>query len=158
MRKRGGFGIWMPVLREYERELNRHFNIEDYWPSIYSFPAGSGVFHPPRPIRIPSKLGNEKELDSSLRSFREVKAYSIAGKENRFGQVEDLIMDDKDWQDVYLVADTSSWKPWSKSVVLSVNWLDSISYVKHEVMIDDRPGSGTDQVVTVILQLIQHLL
>jgi sporulation protein YlmC with PRC-barrel domain len=128
-----------PVSREYERELNKHFSIEDYWPSIYSVPAGAGVFYPPRPIRIPTKLVNEKELDTSLRSFGEVKAYSIEGKGNRFGQVEDLIIDDEDWQVVYLVVDTSNWKPWSKSVVLSVDWLDSISYEKHEVSIDLEP-------------------
>jgi hypothetical protein len=129
----------MPILREYERELNKHFSIEDYWPSIYSVPAGAGVFYPPRPIRVPAKLVNEEELDSSLRYFREVNGYSIAGNGNRFGQMEDLIIDDEDWQIVYLVVDTSSWKPWSKIVVLSVSWLDSISYEKHLVAINLDP-------------------
>lgn len=128
-----------PVSREYEKELNKHFRIEDYWPSIYAAPAGAGVFYPPRPIRVPSRLVNEEELDTSLRSFREVKGYSIKGKEDRFGQVEDLIVDDDDWQVIYLIVDTSRWKPWSKSVVLSVNWLETISYEKHEVAIDMDP-------------------
>ncbi|MGW8314178.1 MAG: hypothetical protein ACWGNV_01150 [Bacteroidales bacterium] len=128
-----------PVSREYERALIKHFSIEEYWPTMYSAPAGAGVFYPPRPIRIPTKLVDEKELDTSLRSFGEVKGYSIKGNEDRFGQVRDLIMDDVDWQVVYLIIDTSSWKPWSKSVVLSVSWLETVSYEKHEVAIAMDP-------------------
>ncbi len=128
-----------PVSREYEKELNKHFHIEDYWPSMYTVPAGAGVFYPPRPIRIPSRLVDEEKLETSLRSFREVRDYSIRGNDDRFGQVEDLIMDDVDWQVVYLIVDTSRWKPWSKSVVLSVSWLDTISYEKHEIAIDLDP-------------------
>lgn len=136
-----------PVSREYEKELNRHLRIEDYWPSIYSAPAGAGVFYPPRPIRIPTKLVNEEELDTSLRSFREVKGYAIRASGDRLGQVEDLIVDDGDWQVIYLVVDTSRWKPWSKSVVLSISWMDNISYEKQEIVtsldpeqIKDAPG------------------
>jgi hypothetical protein len=127
------------VSREYEKALSNHYSIDQFWPNMYTAPAGVGMIYPPRPIRIPAKLVNEKELDTSLRSFREVKGYFIKGTDDRFGQVEDLIMDDEDWQIIYLVVDTSRWKPWSKSVVLSVSWLETISYENHEVAIDLDP-------------------
>ena len=125
-----------PVSRAYERELNKHYHIADYWPSMYTAPAGAGVFYPPRPIRVPTREVSEEKLDTSLRSCREVMGYFIKAGKDRFGQVEDLIMDDEDWQIVYLVIDTSRWKPWSKSVVISVDWLDTISFEHREVAVD----------------------
>jgi hypothetical protein len=125
-----------PVSREYEKELNKHYRIEDYWPSVYAVPAGAAGFYPPRPVRVPNRAVNEKELNTSLRSFKEIRHYVFQAKEDRFGQLEDLILDDEDWQVVYLVVDTSRWKPWSKSVVLSVSWLDTISYQNRELAID----------------------
>jgi len=124
-----------PVSREYEKELSSHYEIEYYWPTLYSSPAGAGVYYPPRPLNTPEKVVSEDELDTSLRSFREVKGYYIHATDGRLGHVDDLIIDDDDLQVVYLIIDTSNWVPWSKEVVLSVDILEKIDYVKSEVSI-----------------------
>jgi hypothetical protein len=125
----------MPVSREYEKKLTRHYGIDMYWPFFYTEPAGSGIFYPPRPVHIPTKLMEEDDINSNLRSFREVEGYAIHAADGRMGRVVDIIMDDDDWQLVYLIVDTHNWLPWSRKVILSVEWLHSISYFNREINI-----------------------
>ena len=126
----------MPVSREYEKLLSKHYNIDYYWPYVYPSPAGTPMYFPPRPMRPPKKIVSEKDVDTSLRSFKEVKGYHIRAIDGKLGHIEDLIVDDEDWQIVYMIIDTSNWRPWSKKVLLAVDWLDEISYVDGEVPIN----------------------
>ncbi len=126
----------LPVSRKYEQELNKHYNLDVYWPFMYHASVGAPVLYPPRPLRTPSKMVDEEEIDTSLRSFSEVKGYHIRAKDDTLGEVIDLIVDDEDWQIVYMIADTSRWRPWSKQVILSVNWLEKIRYMGREVSVD----------------------
>lgn len=125
-----------PVSREYEKKLIQHYGGGPYWPYNYLPPTYAHFYFPPRPIRVPDKEFNEDDLDTSLRSFKEVQGYRINGTDGKIGQVEDMIVDDADWQIIYLIIDTSKWLPWSKSVVLSIDWLKSISFMKSEVKVD----------------------
>lgn len=130
-----------PVSREYESALSKHYNIPHYWPYYY-VPAGAPMFFPPRPLSSPRKIINEKDLDTSLRSFREVEEYQITAIDGKMGHVEDLIVADEDWQIVYAIVDTSNWVPWSKKIMLAIDWLEDISYVEKEVKI----GLTTDTI------------
>jgi hypothetical protein len=75
-------------------------------------------------------------MESKLRSFREVKGYRIRARDGKMGQIEDMLVDDEDWQIIYLIIDTSKWLPWSKDVILSIDWMKTISYAEREVAID----------------------
>ena len=132
-----------PVSREYEEALAEHYGIEKYWPYMYAATPEPAIY-PPRPMIPPRKVIDEKDLDTSLRSFREVKGYHINATDGEIGHVEDLLVDDQDWQIVYLVVDTSNWLPWSKKVLISINWLREISYVTREVSIDLRKETIKD--------------
>jgi len=125
-----------PVSRAYEKSLSEYYGIDDYWPTIYAPPMGITPYFPPRPLRSPSKIVDESDMDTSLRSFKEVKGYHIRATDGKLGHVEDMIVDDADWQVVYLIVDTSNWLPWSKVVILSIDWLDKISYTNQEVTIN----------------------
>jgi len=129
----------MPVSREYEAELMKYYNLDPYWPYTYSAPAGGGLFFPPRPLTVPPKSVDEDELKSNLRSYKEVKGYHIRTKEEKLGHVDDLIIDDEDWQIVYMVVEFTSWLPMSKKVLISIEWLEEISYVDNEIKISMTP-------------------
>ncbi len=122
-----------PVSREYEEALSKHYHIDHYWPYYYA--PVTNMYFPPRPLNPPRKILNEKDLDTSLRSFAEVQGYSIKTSDGNVGHVEDLMLDDEDWQIVYIIVDTSKWVPWSKKVILAIDWLKDISFVDREVMI-----------------------
>jgi hypothetical protein len=122
-----------PVSREYERALSEHYSIDHYWP--YYYPAGAAMYFPPRPLIPPNKKLDEKDLDTSLRSFTEVTDYHTNAIDGKIGHLEDIIVDDADWQIVYIIVDTSNWVPWSKKVILPIDCLLNISYVNKEVEI-----------------------
>jgi len=123
----------LPVSRKYEEMLHEHYELDPYW--ITSYIATSGSFYPPRPIKTPKTEIKEEDVDSILRSYREIMGYQIKSLSDVFGQVDDIIIDDVDWQIVYLVIDTKLWVPWSKKVIVGVNWLDEISYSMQTVKI-----------------------
>jgi|AntRauTorckE5430_2_1112549.scaffolds.fasta_scaffold03691_4 sporulation protein YlmC with PRC-barrel domain len=127
----------LPVSKKYEHELNKHYKTNDYWPYSHVSPVGApGVTYPPRPVKIPSKMIDEKELDTSLRSFSEIKGYYIKTLDGKIGHIDDIIIDDTDWQIVYAVVDTSNWLPWSKKVLISPHSMDEISYLDQEIEIN----------------------
>jgi sporulation protein YlmC with PRC-barrel domain len=124
------------VSQEYEKELMKHYGFAASWNLGYMPPSHPGLYYPARPLKVPTKKIREEDMNTSLRSFKEVKGYHILATDGKLGHVEDIIVDDLDWQMVYLVIDTSNWRPWSKKVILSVNWLEDISYVSREVSVN----------------------
>jgi hypothetical protein len=129
------------VSREYEKELMKHYGFPAYWSPGFIPPVHTGLYYPVRPIKVPAKdvteeKVNEREVDTRLRSFNEVNGYYILASDGNLGHLEDLIADDEDWQLIYLIVDTSNWRPWSKKVVLLINWLDEISYESREVSVN----------------------
>lgn len=125
-----------PVSREYESELSKHYNINFYWLPGYTMTSAPTMLYPPRPFHIPEKEISEDDIDTNLRSYNEITGYHIDTTDGRLGQVNDIIIDEEDLQIVYAIIDTSSWMPWSKQVIIPVNRLQKISYVKREVSID----------------------
>ncbi|MFO7755245.1 MAG: PRC-barrel domain-containing protein [Bacteroidales bacterium] len=126
----------MPVSKKYEEELSKHYGISNYWPYAYTGTAAISMFYPPRPMEPPAKIVSENDLDTELRSFDEVRGYHLKAIDGKFGHIEDLLADDEDWQVVYAVIDTGNFKPWDREVLLSINWMDKISYVDREISIN----------------------
>ncbi|HEX2935839.1 MAG TPA: PRC-barrel domain-containing protein [Bacteroidales bacterium] len=127
----------LTVSRRYEEELHRFYGIDNYWAMSYPYP-GAGVTGgmgmndvvSPRATRVPSVLVDESDLGTSLHSFNEVKGYNIQAVDGELGHIEDMIIDDVDWQIGYFVVDTSNWLPWSKKVILDISQIDDISFAR----------------------------
>lgn len=129
-----------PVSRKYEEMLFEHYDLKPYWYSAYTVPI-AGSYYPPRPLKVPSVEIDEDKLGTILRSFEEVKGYHIQAIDGKIGHIEDIIVDDDDWQIVYVVIDTSNWLPWSKKVLIAIDWMETISYEKREVKISLHKNS-----------------
>jgi hypothetical protein len=127
----------LPVSRKYEEKLNKSYKLVNYWEQPYVPPVGVGAMgYMARPIKVPTKKIDEKNIDTNLRSFEEVMDYTINAKDGKLGHIENLIIDDEDWQIVYAVVDTKNWLPWSKKVLIAIQWMEEISYVNKEVKIN----------------------
>jgi hypothetical protein len=120
------------VSREYEKQLMGYYQYGAYW-ADEMVTTGSGLYYPARPIHVPVRIFDEEDHDTKLRSFKEVKGYHILAPDGHLGHLEDIIADDIDWQFIYVVIDTSNWRPWSKKVILLINWLKGISFLNREV-------------------------
>jgi sporulation protein YlmC with PRC-barrel domain len=123
-----------PVSKKIEQMLGKYYNYAYPW--SYSVAPGTLGYYPVRPFNIPEKTVTEEEVDTNLRSVDEVTGYDIHALDGKIGHVEDLIIDDSDWQIVYVIADTGGILPWSKKGILSIHWLKKISYSRKEVFMD----------------------
>jgi sporulation protein YlmC with PRC-barrel domain len=127
----------LPVSRKYEEEMNKSYKLLNYWEEPVLATVGIGITsYLDRPIKIPTKKVDEKDIDTKLRSFNEIIGYNINAIDGKLGHVEDLIIDDVDWQIVYVVVNTKNWLPWSKKVLIAIQWMEEISYVNKEVKIN----------------------
>lgn len=131
----------LPVSRKYEKELVEHYGLEPYWPvNIAAYAGKETMFNPDIPFNANKKIIAEDKVETSLRSFSEIRGYLINAVDDNFGHVEDLIIDDSDWQILYVVIDTKNIVPWSKQVMLPINLIDEISFVNNEVRINLPKG------------------
>ena len=88
----------MPVSRQREIELHRHYGWTPYWnpiPGLAVAPGHSGEAQitqaaPGTAVRV------EEPDESSLRSTREVRGYHLHATDGRIGHVEDFIVSDED--------------------------------------------------------------
>lgn len=124
------------VSREYEEKINSYYNVANYWVSPYMHPLAARATYPARPLKIPSKSVVEENTDNKLRSFNEVKGYYIEALDGKIGHIDDLFVDDLDWQIIYVLMDTKNWVPWSKRVLVGTHWMDEISYANQVLKIN----------------------
>jgi uncharacterized protein YrrD len=84
---------------------------------------------------IDTKLPVSQQEDSYLRSSTEVFGYLVQAQDAKFGHVEDFIIDDSNLKIRYLVIDTVNFWP-SRSVLISPNWVQSVSWENRIFKID----------------------
>lgn len=127
----------LPVSRKYEKELYEHYDLTPYWPANIAAYSGKEImFNPDYPYKTPRKVISEDEVETNLRSFNEIRGYYINAADENFGHIEDLIIDDEEWQILYLIIDTKNFVPWSKQVMLPIEMVDEINYVDKEAKIN----------------------
>ncbi len=145
----------LPVSRRYEQDLAQYYDVVPYWPTDMAlYPNRESMFTSNQIIRIPQNMAKEEKLDTNLRSFTEVKGYSIKSTDDTFGHIEDLIIDDTDWQILYVVLDTKNLVPWSKQVILPIEYIEEIDFPNREVRIQltkdaikNAPEYDSDKVI-----------
>lgn len=127
----------LPVSRKYEKQLLKHYGLHPYWPvNIGTYPGNESMLGHGYPFNIPRKPIDEESVSTSLRSFNEVRGYIIHAVDDEFGHIEDLIINDESWQILYVIVDTKNLVPLSKKVMLPVELIGEISYLKKEAKIN----------------------
>lgn len=69
-------------------------------------------------------------------SFRQLKHYSIHATDDTIGGCQDVLFDDQDYVVRYLVADTNTWLPLSRKVVLSPISVAKVDQQSEEVFVN----------------------
>jgi sporulation protein YlmC with PRC-barrel domain len=127
----------LPVSKKYEQALMEYYKANNSWIPGYIHPFGSpAITYSPESFKVPADVLDEKDLDTVLRSFKEIKGYHIQASDLEIGHVDDVIIDDSDWKMIYLVIDTSNWMPLSKKVLINTLWINDISYVNQKIEVD----------------------
>lgn len=123
-----------PVSEKYRRSVSNFYGWPGYWntgiggvvPSAAPLAspdpeAVRGVADPEEAVREESPTGE------SLRSFNELKGYSVEATDDSIGHIEDMVTDPADWKVRYFVVDTRNWFP-GKKVIIGIDWLTSVSF------------------------------
>lgn len=124
-----------PVSRQQEIALHNYYGWQPYW-----FAGGyDPMLHPPAMMPKISEQKRQKQIeegDPHLRSTREVSGYHIQATDAKIGHVEDFIVSDDSWGIRYLVVDTRNWLPGGKKVLISTEWILTISWGQGLVYIE----------------------
>lgn len=132
-----------PISKTKEKALIEYFGWPDYWKKTHS--SDSEFIH--AGITERKKLLNfktiEKEaakqkseiVETNLRSLEEVRGYKIHAKDDKFGHLEDLFVEEEDsWIIRYLLIDTRNILE-GKSVLIAPDWIESISWFNKEIFV-----------------------
>jgi hypothetical protein len=116
----------MPVSRQYELKLVRHYN----WPPYWYGPHAWGTALTPVPVvsQPEEELGEiEAPGERHLRSVKEVAGYDIQAVDDKVGHVEDFLLEEGTWSIRYLVVDTRNWLP-GRKVLISPAWASDVDW------------------------------
>jgi sporulation protein YlmC with PRC-barrel domain len=117
------------VSRVQEQQFERHYHYPAYWNGGGLWASGAT----PYPSVAPPP-GNESPnlthypAGMQLRSTDSLYGLEICGAGQVIGSVQDLVFDEESWQIHYLVADTSSWWPGGRKVLIARTWLDRVDW------------------------------
>lgn len=138
----------MPLSREKETLLHRHYGWQPYWtgpvagvpgltsPTLRAPVADTAVpadeLETPKNVDEPRTLINE---ENTMRSAAEIVGYSLKAVDGNVGDVEDFIIDDSFWVMRYIIVNTGTWLS-GKSVLLAPGWIEAIDWLASRVSVD----------------------
>ncbi len=131
-----------PVSRRHESEVLRHYSYPDYWVGADLWGMGGFPFLPLMPVvpAVPSAPPSNLHVqmpaeDVHLRSSDHVTGYDIQATDGNIGHVVDFVFDEDSWALRYLVVDTRNWWPGGRKVLISPQWIKSISWELRSVSV-----------------------
>ncbi len=128
-----------PVSRQNEIDIYDYYGWSYYWVPM-AVPITGVAMYPIVDMQSDVEAqrreqeGN-REYDPNLYSTRELRGYRIQARDERFGHIEDFVVDDESWRVMYMIVDTGPWL-FGRKVVVSPSWVSEISYDEHEARVD----------------------
>ena len=122
-----------PISRRDEEMLNKYYNLDNYWIPQENYATTNRTII--GEDRLTTRYLNANP-DTFLRSFNQVEGYTIKSLDEKFGHIEDLIVNDENWQIEYFIVDTRNWVPWSKKVLIDIAHIKDIHHREKEVVIN----------------------
>ncbi len=138
------------VTREEEEDLQAHYGWPAYWTGAggylggpFASPVGAieTPVYPAVPATAQAALAAAPSVrtapngDPRLRRASAVRGYRLEATDGAIGNIDDFLFEDLTWAVRYLVIDTSVWLPGQK-VVVSPDWISSVSWSQSRVFID----------------------
>lgn len=114
-----------PIGRRKERQLSRYYGIPIYWGGVGLW--GNHVY--PGLLAEESSVdeGDHGDRDNHVHSTQEAFGYKIEATDGEIGRVDDLVVEEKTWEILFLVIDTGSWLP-GKKVIVDTHWIDQVNW------------------------------
>jgi uncharacterized protein YrrD len=135
----------LTVSRHHEERLSEYYGWSPYWltpvsvyrwPDIYPHPPLSSDGTLPSGIdeEARARVDAKRNQEVHLRSFKEVKGYSLGATDGKIGELDDLIIDSHDWRIKQLVADSKKWWPGGQ-VIVDKAMVDDIVWADRKILV-----------------------
>lgn len=109
----------LPVFRQQEIAMTRHYGWPAYWTTEASQMAGEK---------------SESEGDPHLRSANEILTYKVRTSDGALGRMDDLVVEDANWFIRFLVLSAGSWLNGQKLLV-ATRWVGSVIWADKEIIV-----------------------
>lgn len=147
-------GTELPITRQQERALLRHYHYPEYWHGDGLWPLRSMPAPELTPLRFTALRaprsaapGEEAVAALPLRSAGELFDFEVHMEGGTLGQVQDVVFDDENWLIRYLVVDTRGWWPLGRKVLVALHWVDRIDWARqrlHVTLTRDQVRASPD--------------
>lgn len=114
-----------PIGREKERQLSKHYGIPVYWSGVGLW--GNHVYPGLLAGESPSEEEDRSEGENRVHRTKEVFGCKIQAADGEIGRVDDLVVEEKTWEILFLVIDTGSWLP-GKKVIVDNHWIELVNW------------------------------
>jgi hypothetical protein len=121
-----------PIGREKERQLSRYYGIPFYWAGVGLW--GNHVY----PGLLAGESFEEEECsdgENHVHGTKEAFGYRIQATDGEIGRVDDLVVEEKTWEILFLVIDTGNWLP-GKKVIVDTHWIDEVNWHQGTVTVN----------------------
>jgi sporulation protein YlmC with PRC-barrel domain len=114
-----------PIGRDKERQLSHYYGIPVYWSGVGLW--GNHVY--------PGLLAGEDLADVEDRSdgenrvhrTKEAFGFKIQATDGEIGRVDDLVLEEKTWEILFLVIGAGTWLP-GKKVIVDTHWIEKVNW------------------------------
>jgi uncharacterized protein YrrD len=110
----------LPVCRQQEIAMTRHYGWPAYWTIEASETAGD--------------KNNEVLGDPNLRSVKEILTYNVRTSDGYIGRMDDLAVEDANWFVRFVILRAGSWFE-DQKLLVSTRWIGSVSWANREVLV-----------------------
>ncbi|WP_096201127.1 PRC-barrel domain-containing protein [Bacillus sp. FJAT-45350] len=128
-----------PVSKQMELDYHHYFGYPYYWSPLGVWGHGSYARDLATLSSDYEKEYVDTEVNHHLRSVKEitgaVTGYGIFALDDEFGQVKDMIIEDKTWTIRYFMVDTVKWLP-SRNVIIAKDWIEEINWSAKHVRVN----------------------
>jgi len=146
-----------PVSRQQEAELQGHYSWPEYGGLGFTTSGMIGGVVPPG-VPFEETISNEMHNDDSaqntanigntsgdqhLRSIKHITGYTIYASDDEIGEVEDFLIDDKNWEIAFMVVNTGTWYTGKKLLTTPKN-IQRIEWDTSSVYVDNTRDSYRD--------------
>lgn len=130
----------LPVSRQKEMELAMYYQWPFYWMNMTAIPAqeSSLLRNMWTQEAIDEKNKHRSVLEAHLRSYNELKGYSVQAVNDEIGFIDDFLVDDKTWKIRYLVLDSSKWLPGTENKLISPAWIETVDWTRNQIIVDQE--------------------
>ncbi|MGZ3691943.1 MAG: hypothetical protein ACXVAX_10595 [Pseudobdellovibrio sp.] len=126
-----------PVFRQMEKKYFDYYQWPYYWDDVGIWGVNARKLIDRDDIEKQDenkKTRDESKVDPHLRSCRIITKYAVEAGGERFGHLDDLIIDDHTWSLQSVIVDANTWWP-DKPVILSTKLVKSVDWLSQSVIL-----------------------